>query len=251
MLRKSNLPSYLALFISVLTSIILTVVIVAIVFNTRGASSNAEVIVKLQEFEWRLGNFQNIRAPTGTANYTQSVNSRPANLRPGWLAQVYPTPRGEIQDLTGPDLGTFILDETKFHLQIHDGHAIAQPNAAAYRLKAFYVAEKGGRHEFSFDLKYLCAGAMKSGSPANCKIRLYIDNRKVIDQVSKLLPPNYSEVLLTGRIQLEPGIYVVEAEIACNIGKSKGRDMFVLIRTRPPGATSFSQRRDAFLHEAS
>jgi len=122
-------------------------------------------------------NFRNSQMAAPATNKTHSGYSRPANLRPGWLARVYPTPRGEIQDLAGPDLGTFILDETRFHLQIHDGHAIAQPNAAAYRLSAFYVAEKSGRHEFSFDLKYLCAGAMKTGAPANCKVRLYIDNR--------------------------------------------------------------------------
>ena len=266
-MRKSESqcwPCLVSLLTAGTTSVLAFAVAVAFLMNTGRMTDEIGGGQQLQAIEQRLRNIEDRQAVTvlaaspyrgiGTNPY-RGIGSgigKQNQLQPGWLAQVFPPPRGGAQLPTGPDLGTFILDETKFHLQIHDGHAIAQPNAAAYRLKAFYVAEKSGRREFSFDLKYLCAGAMKTGAPANCTVRLKIDNRTLIDQRTRLLPPNFNEALLAGRIHLEPGIYVAEAEIACDIGaKSKGRDMFVLIRTRPPGAASFSQRRDAFLHKVS
>lgn len=237
---------YGAMLFSALVAVVSLSVATYLFLDAGNVSDRTDIKQQLLQFEQRLRDLEANRG--NSAKLFPEAHARPP-IRQGWIAKVFAPFSADQSAPSGPDLGTFVLDETQFHLQMHEGHAIVQPRVAAYQLLGLYAAKESGRHEISFDLKYAGAMAAKTKTPAHCRVKLKIDGKILIDERKELLPPHYSQSLMVGGIDLRPGLYPAEAIISCDIAaKSRGRDLVVVLKTRPPGANNFAQRQDSFVH---
>ncbi|MCB2100628.1 MAG: hypothetical protein KDE22_07145 [Rhodobacterales bacterium] len=170
------------------------------------------------------------------------------DLRPGWIARVFVAPDVPADDLSGDDVGLFVLDEQRFSLTAHEGHMIDQPRLAAYKLNGLYHAEQAGQHQLGLTVKV--AGLSKDAAyqvPV-CHLRVSVKDRRIIDR-RIVFSPHAAVGMVDGAIDLDPGLHAAEVVISCALPPGHaGSHVTVTLGDRPPGASAIAPRPGVFLH---
>jgi hypothetical protein len=192
-----------------------------------------------------------LRAIYQVADPTQLSRSDP-RLRPGWVVRVYPPPKGD--DLQTPirDVGTFVMNESRFTLLQHENHEINQPSLAAYVMNALLAADFDGVYQVGIKAEYKpprdSQRRMTRAIP-RCKVIMKVGAVMVINELITFREPNELETLITGTSHVQRGLHPVEMQLFCPLDSGvEGDQITFRMRARAPGRPTLGPDPNAFLH---
>lgn len=174
------------------------------------------------------------------------------DLLPGWVTRVYPVPKHNKALASGSDLGSFILNETRFSLSSHKSYGIPQPSKSMYRLNGIFPSHKSGRLQVGVEF-YLTNNKGRNedaGSQiASCYARIDINQKRVIDKKLHLVTKSNHEQVLTGEIEMAKGLFPISAMLYCDEKSDfNGDNVEVSISFRNPGQYNLSTERNSVFH---
>lgn len=176
-----------------------------------------------------------------------------ADLFPGWVTRVYPLPSSIEQAAFSNDVGSFVMNETRFSLSSHKSYGIAQPSKSMYRLNGLFPNRVKGRLQVGVEF-YVKDHAIKATSESMAKIsscyaRIDMNNKRVIDKKIHLMTRFKSEQVLTGSLELNKGLIPISAMLYCD-SKSElnGSDIEVSISFRTPEQYNLTTSRYDIFH---
>lgn len=181
----------------------------------------------------------------------QAVNK--ADLFPGWITRVYPLPKSIDQAAFGNDVGSFVMNETRFSLSSHKSYGIAQPSKSMYRLNGLFPNRKKGRLqvgvEFYVKNQTINKKSETMAKISSCYARIDMNNKRVIDKKIHLIPRYESEQVLTGTLELNKGIFPISAMLYCDRkSELNGSDIEVSISFRTPEQYNLTTSRYDIFH---
>lgn len=176
-----------------------------------------------------------------------------ANLYPGWITRVYPIPESIDKAIYLNDVGTFILNESKFSMASHQQHGITQQQKSMYILNALLPSKIEGRHQIGIKLELNEDTAKKNNKGmskiTSCYSQLFVNQKRIIDKKINLVGAYGSGNLHTGEVNLVKGLYPISARIYCDKNSDfTDRDMEVSIMFRNPSQQSFQDSRFHVFH---
>lgn len=179
------------------------------------------------------------------------VNS--SNLYPGWVTRVYPVPDSMDESIYLNDVGTFILNESKFSLASHRHHGITQQNKSMYVLNALLPSRVEGRHQIGIKLALNKNTSDRNETGltkrASCYSQLFINHKRVIDKKIKLVGFKGTNDLHTGEVNLVRGLFPISAKIYCDKNSNfYDRDMEISILFRDPHQQNFQDSKFNVFH---
>lgn len=175
---------------------------------------------QIEAFETELSWLRAINPYHGDYQEIEELAVRNNNLFPGWVTRVYPVPDSPNQVMLNHDVGTFVLNETKFSLASHKRYGITEQNKSMYLLNGLLPSMKKGRHQIAIkfavnnkaDLKNN-KGVRKIGS---CYSKFFVNQKRVIDKRIRFMGGDVSNDLHIGEVSLDLGIYPVSGMIYCD-----------------------------------
>jgi len=181
----------------------------------------------------------------------QAVNK--ADLFPGWITRVYPLPSNAKQAALSDDVGSFVMNETRFSLSSHKSYGISQPSKSMYRLNGLFPSRKKGRLqvgvEFYVKNQSINLGSDTMSKISSCYARIDMNNKRVIDKKIHLMTRFESEQVLTGSLELNKGIYPISAMLYCDKkSELNGRDVEVSISFRTSEQHNLATSRYDIFH---
>lgn len=181
----------------------------------------------------------------------QAVNK--ADLFPGWITRVYPLPSSVEQAAFSNDVGSFVMNETRFSLSSHKSYGITQPSKSMYRLNGLFPSRKKGRLqvgvEFYVKNQAINKNADVMSKISSCYARIDMNNKRVIDKKIHLMTRFESEQVLTGSLELNKGIYPISAMLYCDKkSELNGSDIEVSISFRTPEQYNLATSRYDIFH---
>ncbi|GLX81339.1 hypothetical protein [Thalassotalea eurytherma] len=175
-----------------------------------------------------------------------------ADLYPGWITRVYPVPDKKEQIFHATDIGSFVMNETKFSLASHKRYGITQSDKSMYRLNGLYPSHSAGRLQVAaaFYLKGNGSDARDSMSQiGSCYARIDINRKRVIDHKLHIVTKFEQEQILTGNVDLGKGLYPISAVFYCDRNSDfSGDDVEVAISFRTPRQQSLTTSRHSIFH---
>lgn len=181
----------------------------------------------------------------------QAVNK--ADLFPGWITRVYPLPSNAKQAALSDDVGSFVMNETRFSLSSHKSYGISQPSKSMYRLNGLFPSRKKGRLqvgvEFYVKNQSINLGSDTMSKISSCYARIDMNNKRVIDKKIHLMTRFESEQVLTGSLELNKGIYPISAMLYCDKkSELNGSDVEVSISFRTSEQHNLATSRYDIFH---
>ncbi len=181
----------------------------------------------------------------------QAVNK--ADLFPGWITRVYPLPSSVEQAAYSNDVGSFVMNETRFSLASHKSYGIAQPSKSMYRLNGLFPNRTKGRLqvgvEFYVKNQAITAKSDTMSKISSCYARIDMNNKRVIDRKIHLMTRFESEQVLTGSLELNKGLFPISAILYCDRkSEINGSDIEVSISFRTPQQHNLSTSRYDIFH---
>ena len=176
-----------------------------------------------------------------------------ADLFPGWITRVYPLPSSVEQAAFSNDVGSFVMNETRFSLSSHKSYGIAQPSKSMYRLNGLFPNRVKGRLQVGVEF-YVKDHAKNAGSESMAKIsscyaRIDMNNKRVIDKKIHLMTRFESEQVLTGSLELNKGLFPISAMLYCDRkSELNGSDIEVSISFRTPEQYNLTTSRYDIFH---
>ncbi|TAA45874.1 hypothetical protein [Corallincola spongiicola] len=177
-------------------------------------------------------------------------------LQPGWVVRVHKSPdfRKAVPELVGSDLGSFVMDESRFHLARHRYNQIERPPVGAYQMNGVYPSLHKGRHQFVLSFNVNRLSMQRSNEPkvaTRCFASLRVNGRELFSDSVNLYQGFRDEALLNGEISLEKGMHPIAAVIFCDISASlRGEDVEVVFKSRAPGDATAQINRNSVFHVA-
>jgi len=174
------------------------------------------------------------------------------DLFPGWVARVYPVPSHNTDIGRANDLGSFIMNETRFSLSSHKRYGIVQPNRGMYRLNGLFPSYTKGRLQVGVEF-YLADQNMvindDTSQVGSCYARIDINQKRVIDKKLHVITRFSHEQVLTGEVELGVGLFPISATLYCDEKSDfQGDDVHVSISFRNPGQYNLTTKRNAVFH---
>ena len=176
-----------------------------------------------------------------------------ADLFPGWITRVYPLPENKNKASSMTDLGSFVLNETRFSMSSHKRYGISRPAKSMYRLNGLYPSRSKGRLQVGIEF-YLTKDKSSDSKPSmskicSCYARLEMNKKRVIDKKLNIVTRFSTEQVITGEIELNKGLYPISAMIYCDDRSDfNGDDVEVSISFRTPEQHSLSTSRYSIFH---
>ena len=102
-------------------------------------------IILVEKYEQELGILRTLNPYHVEANEILANAVENVDLFPGWVARVYPVPPKAAKANLMNDVGSFVMNETRFSLSSHKRYGIPQPNKSMYRLNGLFPSYKKGR----------------------------------------------------------------------------------------------------------
>ncbi|QOL25429.1 hypothetical protein LP316_14190 [Thalassotalea sp. LPB0316] len=176
-----------------------------------------------------------------------------ADLYPGWITRVYPLPDKKEQIFYATDIGSFVMNETRFSLSSHERYGITEADSSMYRLNGLFPSHQPGR------LQVAVAFYLK-GAPENTKVdvmsqigscyaRIDINRKRVIDHKLHVVTKYEQKQILTGNVDLDMGLYPISAVFYCDKNSDfKGDNVEVAISFRNPRQQSLTTSRYSIFH---
>jgi hypothetical protein len=175
------------------------------------------------------------------------------DLFPGWIARVYPVPQDHKKANFMNDLGSFVMNETRFSLSSHKRYGIPQPSKSMYRLNGLFPSYKSGRLQVGVEF-YLTNNSKSQSKDSvskicSCYARIDINNKRVIDKKLHMVTRYDNEMVLTGEVELPKGVFPISALLYCDEKSDfTGDDVQVSISFRNPSQHSLSSNRYSIFH---
>ncbi|WP_085298272.1 hypothetical protein [Cognaticolwellia mytili] len=181
----------------------------------------------------------------------QAVNK--ADLFPGWITRVYPLPSSVEQAAFSNDVGSFVMNETRFSLSSHKSYGIAQPSKSMYRLNGLFPNRIKGRLqvgvEFYIKNQQTSAKSDAMSKISSCYARIDMNNKRVIDKKIHLMARFEAEQVLTGSLELNKGLFPISAMLYCDRKSAlNGSDIEVSISFRTPQQHNLTTSRYDIFH---
>ena len=176
-----------------------------------------------------------------------------ADLFPGWITRVYPLPTSVEQAAFSNDVGSFVMNETRFSLSSHKSYGIAQPSKSMYRLNGLFPNRTKGRLQVGVEF-YVKNQENNSESDSmskisSCYARIDMNNKRVIDKKIHLMTRFESEQVLTGSLELNKGLFPISAMLYCDRKSDfNGSDIEVSISFRTPQQYNLTTSRYDIFH---
>ena len=176
-----------------------------------------------------------------------------SSLYPGWVTRVYPIPESVDSLLYSNDVGTFILNESKFSMASHQHHGITQQNKSMYILNALLPSRVDGRHQVGIKLELNEETDRKNSKGmtkmASCYSQLFVNQKRIINKKINMFGGYSTGSLHTGEVNLQKGLYPISAKIYCDKNSDfTDRDLEVSIMFRNPEQQSFQDSRFNVFH---
>ena len=180
----------------------------------------------------------------------EAVNN--IDLFPGWITRVYPLPDSHEKAMYMMDLGSFVMNETRFSLSSHQRYGIPKPNKSMYRMNGLMPSQRKGRHqigvEFYINDRKLVVAKDKAGI-GSCYARVDINQKRVIEKHLRIFSRYNTEQMLTGEVELNKGLFPISAVFYCDKKSDfNGADVEVAISFRQPNQSSLSVERNSIFH---
>lgn len=175
------------------------------------------------------------------------------DIYPGWVARVYPIPKNSEKALLMNDLGSFVMNETRFSLASHKRYGMPQPSQGMYRLNGLFPSHKQGRLQVGVEL-YLSnqKGVEQTESSSqicSCYVRIDINKKRVIDKKIHFVTRFEAEKVITGEVELTKGLFPISAVLYCDENSDfTGDEVQVSISFRNPDQYKLTTNRDAIFH---
>jgi len=217
----------------------------------KDSASNQLTLIK--KFEQELGILRTLNPYHVEANEVLANAVANVDLFPGWVARVYPIPPKANKANLMNDLGSFVMNETRFTLSSHKRYGIPQLKNGMYRLNGLFPSYKKGRLqvgvEFYLDRKKQANSKERMSQICSCYARIDINNKRVIDKKLHIVTQFQHEQVLTGEVELAKGVYPISAVLYCD-EKSDfvGDDVHVSISFRDPTQYSLTSHRNSIFH---
>lgn len=176
-----------------------------------------------------------------------------ADLYPGWITRVYPVPDRKEQIFHANDIGSFVMNETRFTLSSHKRYGIADSDSSMYRLNGLFPSHKPGRLQVAVAF-YLKGTKTQSKSDSmsqigSCYARIDINRKRVIDHQLHVVTKYEQKQIFTGNVDLEMGLYPISAIFYCDKKSDfSGDDVEVAISFRNPRQQSLTTSRHSIFH---
>lgn len=208
------------------------------------------VIVKTYEQELSILRTLNPYHVGSSEVLQEAVNN--IDLFPGWITRVYPLPENHEKAMYMMDLGSFVMNETRFSLSSHQRYGIPKPNKSMYRMNGLMPSHVKGRHqigiEFYINDRKLVVAKDKSGI-GSCYARVDVNQKRVIDKHLRIFTRYNTEQMLTGEVELNKGLFPISAVFYCDKRSDfNGADVEVAISFRQPNQSSLSVERNSIFH---
>lgn len=209
-----------------------------------------QTLVKFQE---ELAWLRTINPYKGDYRQLEQKALQHNNLFPGWITRVYPAPDSIDTASTLNDVGTFVLNETRFSLTSHHRYGIAEPRKSMYLLSGLLPNKVKGRHQVGIKINIAkdteqrnAKGMSRIGS---CYSRFFINQKRVIDTRISFLGNSASNGIHTGEVTLDKGIYPVSAMIFCDQDSDFNDDEIeISILFRNPTQNALTENRHRVFH---
>lgn len=241
----------------VVTIIVILICIGVIFFQWQNSSKlqdamlNQEILVG--KFEQELAILRTLNPYHVESNEIIATAVENVDLFPGWVARVYPIPEGSNNIRLMNDLGSFVMNETRFSLSSHKSYGIPQPSKSMYRLNGLFPSYKKGRLQVGVEFYVADKDNENSANDTNkvcsCYARIEINNKRVIDKRIRMYTRYEEEAVLTGEVELSKGVFPISAMLYCDEKSDfSGEDVQVSISFRNPGQHSLSASRYSIFH---
>ena len=176
-----------------------------------------------------------------------------ADLYPGWVARVYPVPEKAGSVTASNDIGSFVMNETRFSLSSHKRYGITHADKSMYRLNGLFPSHKPGRLQVAvaFYLKKIGVNYTKDtmSQIGSCYARIDINQKRVIEQKLHIVTKFEREQILTGDVDLQKGLYPISAVVYCDRKSDfAGEDVEVAISFRNPTQQFLTTSRYSIFH---
>lgn len=209
--------------------------------------------LKLSEINEELSWLRTINPYKGDYRQLEQKVLKNNSLFPGWITRVYPAPDSIDGAVTLNDVGTFVLNETRFSLTSHHRYGINEPKKSMYLLSGLLPNKVKGRHQvgIKIDLAQSSSGRTEKGVSriGSCYSRFFINKKRVIDTRINFMGNTKSNGIHTGEVTLDKGIYPVSAMIFCDQDSDFNDDEIeISILFRNPTQNSFTENRHRIFH---
>ncbi|GAA5218250.1 hypothetical protein ACFSJ3_15345 [Corallincola platygyrae] len=190
---------------------------------------------------------------------SENLFSNAANnmrLQPGWVVRVHKNPdfRKAVPELKGSDLGSFVMDESRFHLARHRYNQIERPPVGAYQMNGVYASLTKGRHQFVLSFNVNRLSMQRANEPkiaTRCFASMRVNGRELFSDSVNLYQGFRDEALMNGEVSLDQGMHPISAVIFCDIsGSLRGEDVEVVFKSRAPGDATAQISRNSVFHVA-
>ncbi|GHG03401.1 hypothetical protein [Thalassotalea marina] len=249
--RKGNIY-----FMVSLTLLLITIAASGFLIHSQKKSHDSAVEAqekKIEAFETELSWLRAINPYQGSYEKIEELAVKNNNLFPGWVTRVYPVPEHPNLMQLEQDVGTFVLNETKFSLASHKRYGITEQNKSMYLLNGLLPSMKKGRHQIA--VKFTVSkhadiknerGVRKMGS---CYSKFYVNQKRVIDKRINLVGDDNGDALHIGEVNLELGVYPVSGMIYCDKKSDYNDDEIdISIMFREPSEQVLSASRYNVFH---
>ncbi len=175
------------------------------------------------------------------------------DIFPGWVARVYPIPKNSQSALSMNDLGSFVMNETRFSLASHKRYGMPQPSQGMYRLNGLFPSHKQGRLQVGVELYLTNQKGIEqnesSSQICSCYVRIDINKKRVIDKKIHFVTRFEAEKVITGEVELTKGLFPISAVLYCDENSDfTGDEVQVSISFRNPDQYKLTTNRDAIFH---
>lgn len=215
-------------------------------------SADAQQLM-ISKFEEELRILRTLNPYQVPSNEVLAKAVEQVDLFPGWIARVYPLPNKRENIALMSDLGSFVLNESKFSLSSHNYYGIPQLNKGMYRLNGLYPNKKSGRLQVAVEL-YLSSnkGESKYDSASqicSCYVRIDINEKRVIDKKIHMVTRFQDEQMIMGDVQLTKGLHPISAMLYCDENSDfSGEQVKVAISFRGANQPSLTPSRHSIFH---
>lgn len=216
-------------------------------------ASAEEQLLKITKFEEELRILRTLNPYQVPSNEVLAKAVEQVDLFPGWIARVYPLPKQRENIALMNDLGSFVLNETKFSLSSHNHYGIPQLNKGMYRLNGLYPNKVTGRLQVAIEL-YLASdkseGNYENASKiCSCYVRIDMNGKRVIDKKIHMVTRFQDEQMIMGDVQLKKGLHPISATLYCDESSDfSGEQVKVAISFRGANQPSLSSSRHSIFH---
>ncbi len=186
--------------------------------------------------------------------YQQIIESHKVlkDMMPGWVARIYQTP-ARIEDIDYiMDIGSFLIDESKFTLSAHENYGIDSLPNALYRLNGLLPTTMPGRYQIGVEFDFSMPSSNVHpgvGKGVFCFTSVSVNDQNAIEARVKFRPGQKETKLLTGDLNVSQGIHPISVLLYCENNEQLDSDRIkVSLIFREPGSSSFRSSSESVFH---